>query len=63
MGALDTPKTAADCFLPIFKRKISEGEYGLALVEAIAHVSHLYQVGEVTRIRRDDGAWLYQRKG
>ena len=63
LEALDTPKTAADCFMPIFKRRIGDGEYGLALVEAIAHVSHLHQAGHVTRTRRDDGAWTYQRKG
>ena len=63
LAFLDTPKTAADCFTPIFKRKIGEGEYGLALVEAIAHVNHLYIMGEVTRTRRDDDAWLYERKG
>ena len=60
---LDTPKSAADCFAPLFKRRISEGEYGLALVEAVAHVNHLFHTGEVTRTRREDGAWLYQRKG
>jgi glyoxylase-like metal-dependent hydrolase (beta-lactamase superfamily II) len=58
---LDTPKTAADCFVPLFKRNISEGEYGLALVEAVAHANHLYITGAATRTRRDDGAWLYQR--
>lgn len=60
---LDTPRSAADCFPPLFKRTIGEGEYGLALVEAIAHVSHLYQVGQATRTRGADGAWLYQSKG
>lgn len=60
---LDTPKVASDCFAPLFKRTIGEGEYGLALVEAVAHVNHLYHTGEVTRTRRADGAWLYQRKG
>ena len=59
---LDQPKTAADCFAPLFKRTIGEGEYGLALVEAVAHVNHLYHTGQVTREKRDDGAWLYQRK-
>ncbi|MFC3614686.1 MBL fold metallo-hydrolase [Lutimaribacter marinistellae] len=60
---LDTPKTAADCFAPLFKRTIGEGEYGLALVEAVAHLNHLYHIDDVTRTRREDGAWLYQRKG
>lgn len=60
---LDTPKTAAECFAPLFKRSIGEGEYGLALVEAVAHVNHLYHTGLATRERREDGAWIYQRKG
>ncbi len=60
---LDTPKAAADCFAPLFKRTIREGEYGLALVEAVAHMNHLYHIGSVTRTRRADGAWVYQRKG
>lgn len=59
-GYLDTPKTAGDCFPPLFKRPIGEGEYGLALVEALAHLNHLYQQGVITRVRRDDGAWLWQ---
>ncbi|WP_187431318.1 hypothetical protein ROLI_031000 [Roseobacter fucihabitans] len=59
---LDTPKSAAECFTPLFKRKIGSAEYGLALVEAVAHVSHLYQDGLATRERRADGAWVYQRK-
>ncbi|MGR3804347.1 MBL fold metallo-hydrolase [Marinibacterium profundimaris] len=57
------PKSAAECFPPLFKREIGEGEYGLALVEAVAHVSHLFQQGRATRQMRDDGAWVYQRRG
>ena len=60
---LDEPKTAGDCFAPLFKRKIGEGVYGLALVEAMAHVNHLHQLGQVQRTKRDDGAWLFHRKG
>jgi len=60
---IDTPKTAGECFSPLFKRAIGEGEYGLALVESFAHLSHLHQDGLATRSRREDGAWLYQRKG
>ena len=59
---LDTPKAASECFVPLFRRTIGEGEYGLALVEAVAHCSHLFQTGAVTRTKRQDGAWLYQRK-
>ncbi len=57
---LDEPKTAAECFIPLFKREIEEGAYGLALFESLAHLNHLYQQGDITRTRRDDGAWLWQ---
>jgi len=66
-GALDrlrthlaTPHAAAECFAPLFKRKIGSGEYGLALVEAVAHCAHLWRLGEATRSLRDDGAWVYR---
>ncbi|MDQ7080457.1 MAG: MBL fold metallo-hydrolase [Paracoccaceae bacterium] len=58
---LETPRTAAECFPVLFKRSIGDGEYGLALVESMAHLNHLYQSGQVRRERRDDGAWLWQR--
>lgn len=58
---LDAPKSAGECFMPLFKRKIGSGEYGLALVESVAHLSHLYQAGRASRHMRDDGAWVYQR--
>lgn len=60
---LSEPKTAAECFAPLFKRKIDRGTYGLALVEAVAHLNHLHHAGEVTRTRRTDGAWLWKSKG
>jgi glyoxylase-like metal-dependent hydrolase (beta-lactamase superfamily II) len=60
---IDSPKAAGDCFAPLFKRTIGEGEYGLALVESVAHLIHLYQTGLATRHLREDGAWTYQRKG
>lgn len=59
---IDEPKAAGECFAPLFKRAIGDGEYGLALVEAVAHLSHLFQTGAATRERRADGAWVYQRK-
>lgn len=58
---LDTPKSAAECFMPMFKREIGEGEYGLALVEALAHCLHLWHTGRVTRSLRDD-AWVWTSK-
>jgi glyoxylase-like metal-dependent hydrolase (beta-lactamase superfamily II) len=60
---LETPRTAADCFAPLFKRSIGSGEYGLALVEAVAHVNHLFHAGRVTRSRDAGGAWLYLAEG
>tara|TARA_R110002110_G_scaffold117021_13_gene289205 strand:- start:2976 stop:4028 length:1053 start_codon:yes stop_codon:yes gene_type:complete len=60
---IETPKAASECFASLFKRRIGEAEYGLALVEAVAHLSHLYQTGHATRtLRQADGAWVYQRK-
>ena len=59
---LDEPRCAADCFPTLFKRRIGSGEYGLALVEAVAHVNHLYHQGLVERTRREDGAWMYRRR-
>ena len=62
LATLEKPHVAADCFTTLFKRPIGEGEYGLALVEAMAHLNHLYHLGQVSRTRRDDGAWLWQAK-
>ena len=59
---LAEPHSAGETFLTLFKREISGGEYGLALVEAMAHCHHLYLSGQVTRSLRDDGAYLYQTK-
>ena len=59
-GHLDRPRTAVECFVPIFKREIEGPEYGMALVEAVAHLNHLMHRGEVSR-RAEDGVWLWQR--
>ncbi|KMK66587.1 MBL fold metallo-hydrolase [Puniceibacterium sp. IMCC21224] len=56
---LTSPKAAGDCFAPLFKRAIGEAEYGLALVEAMAHCMHLWHEGRATRRLRDDGAWAF----
>lgn len=56
---LSTPHTAAECFLPIFKRDITGGAYGLALVEAVAHLNHLLHRGEVCRTMNETGAWTW----
>ena len=66
-GALDrlrdwleeAPRTAAECFAPLFRREIGAGEYGLALVEAVAHLNHLWHLGEVAR-DLDGDAWRWR---
>lgn len=60
---IEEPRTAVECFPAIFKRKIGDAEYGLALVEALAHLNHLYQIGQATRERGPNDAWIWQRKG
>ena len=54
------PRTAAQLFTPIFKREIGGSQYGLALAEAVAHMNHLHQTGQVTRHLDETGAWLYR---
>lgn len=54
------PKRAGDCFSVLFKREIGEGVYGLALVEALAHLNHLHQTGAATRTMGNDGAYWFQ---
>lgn len=58
---LKVPATAAECFPPLFKRPIGKSEYGLALVESVAHLNHLHQQGKITRTRDDAGAWVYEQ--
>jgi glyoxylase-like metal-dependent hydrolase (beta-lactamase superfamily II) len=60
LAHVKTPKRAGDCFAPLFKRDIGEGVYGLALVEALAHLNHLHQTGQATRSLGDDGAYWFQ---
>ena len=59
---LERPRSAGECFEPLFKRRIGAGEYGLALGEAMAHCLHLWHRGEAVRTHRGDGAWLWQVK-
>ena len=60
---LSAPRTAVDCFEVLFGRRIRSAEYGLALVEAMAHCLHLWHLGEVTREKDEHGAWLWRRTG
>jgi glyoxylase-like metal-dependent hydrolase (beta-lactamase superfamily II) len=60
MDHLREPQTAAGCFPALYKRPIGEGEYGLALVEAVAHLNCLLRRGQVCRSLGEDGAWQWQ---
>lgn len=67
LGALDRlqahlaePRTAAQCFVPLFKREITGPDAGLALVESVAHLNHLLRHQRVRRWRDEGGAWLWQ---
>lgn len=59
-GHLATPHKAADCFAPLFKREITDPVYGLALVEAVAHLNHLTATGRARRWTDADGVYLWQ---
>lgn len=53
------PRTAAGCFDILFKRRIGDTEFGLALVEAVAHVNRLKHAGIVRAVGESDGATLW----
>lgn len=58
---LSRPQTAAQCFAPLFKREIGVAEFGLALVEAVAHLNCLLRRNAVSRSLAPDGAWHWER--
>lgn len=60
LAHLSTPKTASQCFIPLFKREITGSQYGLALVETVAHLNYLLKRGQVSRFLTADGAWAWQ---
>ena len=57
---LHEPHVTSACFGPLFKRKVTDATYGLALAETVAHLNHLYAQGRVRRWLNDDGAWMWQ---
>ncbi|SES68535.1 MBL fold metallo-hydrolase [Oceanicella actignis] len=59
---LARPRAAAECFMPIFRREIEPEVYGLALSEALAHLNHLWRIGEAERVEGADGVWRYRLK-
>ena len=57
---LRTARVAVDCFPALFRREIGAGDFGLALVETVAHLNHLLARGALCRRLSDEGAWLWQ---
>ncbi len=60
LAHLDRPRRGSECFAPIFKREVTDGVYGLALVEAVAHLNHLAAQGKAERIEDADGIWQWR---
>ncbi len=61
LAALDRPRTAVDCFGPLYGRPIGGGEFGLALAEAMGHLNRLRRIGAAEREEGPGGAWLWRR--
>ncbi len=62
LAYLATPHTAAQCFPVLFRRDIGPDQFGLALVEAVAHLNYLLKRGQVSRSLNSEGAWLWQAR-
>ena len=58
---LARPQTATQCFPPLFKRQIGAAEFGLALVETVAHLNCLLRRNVVSRSLTANGAWHWER--
>jgi glyoxylase-like metal-dependent hydrolase (beta-lactamase superfamily II) len=58
---LATPRTAIQCFPPLFHREIGADSFSLALVEAVAHLNCLLRRGLVLRSLSATGAWEWER--
>ncbi|WP_126977755.1 MBL fold metallo-hydrolase [Frigidibacter oleivorans] len=61
LAHLDRPRSACDCFPPLFRREIGPAEFGLAMVEAVAHLNHLLHQGRIRRSLTEGGVWLWSR--
>ena len=56
----NSPRSAVGCFDLLFRRRIGEGEFGLALVESVAHVNYLRRRDRLRAVgRTEDGARLW----
>lgn len=60
LAFLAAPARASDCFDVLYGRAIGQGEYLLALGEAVGHLNHLVRSGRAHRGPGPDGAWRWQ---
>lgn len=58
---LETPKTAAECWPALYRRKIEGDLEGLAIVETLSHLNRLIAEERATRRPGEGGVDLYQR--
>jgi glyoxylase-like metal-dependent hydrolase (beta-lactamase superfamily II) len=58
---LSLPRTAVQCFAPLFAREIAPDTYVMALGEAVAHLNHLARTGQALAEPGPDGADLWRR--
>ncbi len=54
-----TQSSAHDIFDILFRRPIGDGEYGLAIIEAIAHMNWLLHAKQAKRDLNAEGVWMY----
>ena len=57
---LAEPATTHEILETLFERPIREKEYGMAIVEAAAHMNWLHQAGQASRRMGGAGAWIWQ---
>jgi glyoxylase-like metal-dependent hydrolase (beta-lactamase superfamily II) len=62
-GFLATARRAAECFDLLYGRPIGDGEYGLALGEALGHLNYLHRRGLAERVVGPGDAWLWRSTG
>ncbi len=60
LALLATPRTAHDTMATLFKRDLGPAEYGLGIVEAVAHLNCLLRRGQVSRQLNAEGQYIWQ---
>ena len=58
---LEKPRRVAECFRPLFGREVEESAYGLALVEALGHLNHLFDQKMISKRISRDGAYVWEK--